>query len=131
MPPTRMDYRWGILGHSQLGASHSRQGLPNQDAIRFFILPDGSPPAILAVADGHGSAKSFRSDVGAALAVSTAEEVCRDFLEGIGDAAPSADSEGAASSKSSRRGSPSGDGGSPGRSGGAVPMGDCGWGFRT
>jgi serine/threonine protein phosphatase PrpC len=90
MPDGRTAYRWGVLGHSQLGASHVRQGLPNQDAIRFYVLPDGSPPVLLAVADGHGSAKSFRSDVGAVMAVETAVQVCRDFLEGIGDAAPSA-----------------------------------------
>jgi serine/threonine protein phosphatase PrpC len=89
MPQRRRDYRWGVLGHSQLGASHVRQGLPNQDAIRSYVLPDGSPPVALAVADGHGSSKCFRSHVGAVIAVETAVQVCRDFLERIGDAAPS------------------------------------------
>jgi serine/threonine protein phosphatase PrpC len=43
----------------------------------------------LAVADGHGSAKSFRSDVGAQFAVETAVEVCREFLEVMQGAAAS------------------------------------------
>jgi serine/threonine protein phosphatase PrpC len=90
MPQGRMAYRWGVIGHSQLGASHVRHGLPNQDAIRSYALPDGSPPVVLAVADGHGSAKSFRSHVGAMMAVETAVQICREFVEGIGDAVPSA-----------------------------------------
>jgi serine/threonine protein phosphatase PrpC len=90
MPPARTDYKWGVIGHSQIGASHTRQGIPNQDAIRFFLLPDGSPPIILAVADGHGSAKSFRSHVGATLAVETAVQVLWQFFDGIGKEVPSA-----------------------------------------
>jgi Protein phosphatase 2C len=90
MPQSLQDCRWGVLGHSQLGASHVRQGLPNQDAFSSYVLPDGSPPAILCLADGHGSAKSFRSDVGAALAVDITMQVCREFLKGISGATPSA-----------------------------------------
>ncbi len=90
MPTVPKDYKWGVLGHSQLGASHVRQGLPNQDAIRYYNLPDGSCPVVVAVADGHGSAKSFRSHVGAAIAAETAVQVCLEFLEGTGDAPPSA-----------------------------------------
>ena len=40
---------------------------------------------LLAVADGHGSAKSFRSDVGSRLAVETALAVCQEFLDSQSD----------------------------------------------
>ncbi len=67
---------WRALGASRRGAAHVRSGLPNQDAL---LLPDleSDPPWILALADGHGSPKSFRSDRGALLAVNTAAAVCR------------------------------------------------------
>ncbi|MFO1433572.1 MAG: PP2C family serine/threonine-protein phosphatase [Candidatus Competibacteraceae bacterium] len=67
---------WRALGASRRGAAHIRNGLPNQDAL---LLPDigSAPPWILALADGHGSPRSFRSDRGALLAVNTAATVCR------------------------------------------------------
>jgi serine/threonine protein phosphatase PrpC len=83
------DCRWRVLAHSQRGASHLRQNVPNQDAIAHSEASDGSPSVVLAVADGHGSAKSFRSDVGARLAVDTAVEVCRTFLDSIRGVEPS------------------------------------------
>jgi hypothetical protein len=67
---------WCAIGASRCGAAHRRTGLPNQDALRLPELPTESP-LILAVADGHGSSKSFRSDRGAQLAVATAQRVCR------------------------------------------------------
>jgi serine/threonine protein phosphatase PrpC len=67
------------------GASHRRSGLPNQDAIKFHAGTDGTPPAVLAVSDGHGSPKSFRSSVGAQLAVEVAVQVTTDFLGGMKD----------------------------------------------
>jgi hypothetical protein len=68
--------RWRAIGKSRRGATHQRTGLPNQDAL---WLPEATLewPLILAVADGHGSSKSFRSDRGAQLAVVTAQTVCR------------------------------------------------------
>ncbi len=87
MPPERKDYRWGVLKHRQMGASHERQGLRNQDAVHVFRPPDESA-VVLAVADGHGSPKSFRSHEGSRLAVEAAVEVCREFFEEIGNATP-------------------------------------------
>jgi serine/threonine protein phosphatase PrpC len=74
--------RWRVVGHSVRGAAHVRAGTPNQDAIHW--LPESSVglPLILAVADGHGSRKSFRSETGARLAVETAAGVINDFLRG-------------------------------------------------
>jgi hypothetical protein len=62
--------RWNALGGSVRGASHLRNGLPNQDAWEFH----DESPWLLAMADGHGSARSFRSDRGAGFAVKLANE---------------------------------------------------------
>jgi len=69
--------RWQCIGASVRGSSHNRTGLPNQDAIRWF--PNSSrqdePSLILAISDGHGSSKSFRSDIGSRIAVEVAGKV--------------------------------------------------------
>lgn len=62
---------WQALGCSVRGASHVRDGLPNQDA----MLLDGEASGVVAaVADGHGGARHFRSADGARLAVAAAHE---------------------------------------------------------
>jgi len=61
--------KWHTLGQSVRGASHFRSGLPNQDAILWHPESGDGPPFIVAVSDGHGSPRSFRSDVGSRLAV--------------------------------------------------------------
>ena len=65
---------WRTLQASVRGAAHRRAGLPNQDAVRIARANDGLS-LIVALADGHGSAKSFRSDRGARLAVDAAHTV--------------------------------------------------------
>jgi len=72
--------KWWCLGESVKGASHVRSGLPNQDAIRWFPESGIGLPLILAVSDGHGSAKSFRSDRGSRFAVETAIKVIQEFF---------------------------------------------------
>jgi serine/threonine protein phosphatase PrpC len=74
--------RWRVVGQSVRGATHERAGLPNQDAIHWLEAGSAGLPLILAVADGHGSHKSFRSETGARLAVETAAQVISDFLRG-------------------------------------------------
>jgi serine/threonine protein phosphatase PrpC len=86
--------QWFCTGRSVRGAAHDRSGLPNQDAIDWYPQSESGLPLILAVADGHGSAKSFRSDRGSQFAVKTAIEVIRNFLvatdlKKIGDLAKS------------------------------------------
>ena len=71
---------WRIIGESQQGASHVRMGVPNQDAILWDKGDDPFPWAVIAVADGHGSPKCFRSKRGASLAVDVAVKVGREFL---------------------------------------------------
>ena len=72
---------WRCFGKSVLGASHISKNLPNQDAIK--ISSSQNLPIILAVSDGHGSAKSFRSDRGSKLAVKTAITVIEDLLPNL------------------------------------------------
>lgn len=78
--------RWRVIGRSVRGAAHVRAGLPNQDAIRWLPESGTGLPLILAVADGHGSARCFRSDVGSRLAVHTATEVVQESLESLPEA---------------------------------------------
>ena len=77
--------RWRVVGASVRGASHVRTGLPNQDAIRWLPESGTGRPLILAVSDGHGSAKCFRSNVGARLAVETATGVIQESLDSLPD----------------------------------------------
>lgn len=66
---------WHILGASIRGASHTRAGRPNQDAIAWHAPTAPHEPAVLAVADGHGSAAYVRSQNGAKLAVQIAVDL--------------------------------------------------------
>jgi Protein phosphatase 2C len=75
--------QWLCTGKSVRGSAHDRSGLPNQDAIAWHPKAKTGAPLILAVADGHGSAKSFRSDRGSRFAVTTAIEVIQEFLLAI------------------------------------------------
>ncbi|HYJ84967.1 MAG TPA: PP2C family serine/threonine-protein phosphatase [Pyrinomonadaceae bacterium] len=74
--------QWQVVGHSVRGASHERSGLPNQDAIRWLPESGAGPSLVLAVADGHGSAKYSRSHVGASLAVETTAQLMYEFVAG-------------------------------------------------
>lgn len=64
--------RWQVIGASVRGASHVRAELPNQDAIAWAPASGRGAAIVLTVSDGHGSAKAFRSDIGARLATQTA-----------------------------------------------------------
>ena len=68
---------WQVMGSSVQGTSHIRQGLPNQDALYYS---EQQAPLVLAVADGHGSAKCFRSQQGAQLAVQCAVLVMQERI---------------------------------------------------
>lgn len=67
---------WRALGASVRGTHHVRRGLPNQDALTWRPSGGAGPAASLAVADGHGSARHFRSGEGAGLAAG----IAADFL---------------------------------------------------
>ena len=76
-----VDAQWLVFGESVQGAAHVRSGKPGQDAICWTGPPEGYASVVLAVADGHGSAKAFRSATGATFAVRSAAQDVRSFLE--------------------------------------------------
>jgi serine/threonine protein phosphatase PrpC len=64
------------------GESHKEKEMPCQDAVFFKQYKNGG---IIAVADGHGSEKHFRSDSGAALAVDIAFNTMLEFTNILAD----------------------------------------------
>jgi hypothetical protein len=72
---------WRVIGESVRGATHERAGTRNQDAIAWSPASGFGPPLILALADGHGSARYVRSHIGARFAVEVALEVLGTFPE--------------------------------------------------
>jgi serine/threonine protein phosphatase PrpC len=79
-PIQGMPIEWQVVGQSVRGATHERNGLPNQDAIYWLPASGRGRSAVLAVADGHGSARYPRSHAGARIAVETAVLLIDDFL---------------------------------------------------
>jgi len=71
--------KWLMMAASVRGATHKRHNIPNQDSIRCYI----SDAVILAISDGHGSKKSFRSDQGSSFAVQIATETIKNFVKSI------------------------------------------------
>lgn len=65
---------WYVVSASVQGAAHKRAGKPNQDAVLDRRADDAWEIVVAAVADGHGSSKSFRSAIGSKLAVESATE---------------------------------------------------------
>ncbi|HEV2371438.1 MAG TPA: protein phosphatase 2C domain-containing protein [Streptosporangiaceae bacterium] len=61
---------WQVLTATQRGVAHDAVGLPNQDAVAVRWL--GGQGVVVAVADGHGHWRHFRSDRGSRLAVAAA-----------------------------------------------------------
>ena len=60
------------------GASHIKKNIVCQDFAK--AIKDHNGNIILALSDGHGSAKYFRSDRGSRIAVEIAEEVLSEFI---------------------------------------------------
>lgn len=67
------------MGKSVQGASHVSSSVPCQDAHHIECLADGT--IVIAVADGHGSAKCVYSDRGARLAADAFVEVILELIE--------------------------------------------------
>ena len=83
-----MSLRWRALSASVQGASHERGGQGNQDAVRLKNPSGAEDVLLLAVADGHGSARSFRSERGSALAAECALRELGRFVRRLGPDAP-------------------------------------------
>lgn len=73
---------WEVITGSVTGADHHDKGLPNQDAAswRHGQLPNH---LVVAVADGHGAPKCFRSQIGARLATQVGIEAGLKFLSSL------------------------------------------------
>lgn len=70
---------WHLFTASAQGAAHRAGGLPNQDAVGSRgDARGGATPLVVAVADGHGDPRHFRSGRGSRLAVDVACELGSD-----------------------------------------------------
>ncbi len=83
-----MSLRWTALSASVEGAAHKRVGHGNQDAVRLKNPSGADDILVLAVADGHGSTRSFRSERGSALAAECALRELSRFTRRLGPDAP-------------------------------------------
>ncbi len=70
---------WHFIGRS-IGSRHKGPGHVNQDAICHVQPGDTALPLLVAVSDGHGSAKHVRSSTGALYAVQAAVEAIQESL---------------------------------------------------
>lgn len=76
---------WQVHTATAIGAGHVRAGHPNEDAVARQLLPPSGGPALLmvAVADGHGDSRHFRSELGAKMAVAAGISAMRDWSPDI------------------------------------------------
>jgi serine/threonine protein phosphatase PrpC len=72
---------WRIIGETVPGASHLRAGIPNQDSILQMRESDRTLPLVVAIADGHGSPKCFRSNKGSRFVVKKSAQIVSEFLD--------------------------------------------------
>jgi Protein phosphatase 2C len=61
--------RWHVSAGNARGAIHRTVGRPNQDSVAHRAGTTRSGETVIAVADGHGHSRHFRSATGSALAV--------------------------------------------------------------
>jgi hypothetical protein len=71
---------WRGLGACVQGARHVKTGEPCQDALGWSLDTRLGPTLVMAVADGHGNKRHFRSADGARLAVEVGTRLLDDFL---------------------------------------------------
>jgi hypothetical protein len=90
VPGTAGDRRvaWRAIVGSARGAAHHLRGLPNQDAAACQDGPGGS--IIVAIADGHGHSRHFRSAEGSALAVNVGSRAAARLAAMLTAAGPAA-----------------------------------------
>ena len=71
-----------IIGTAR-GAAHRATGLPNQDSVAQQAIGGPGGAVVVAVADGHGHERHFRSAAGSALAVDVACRVAPRLAAGL------------------------------------------------
>ncbi|NMO54284.1 protein phosphatase 2C domain-containing protein [Actinoplanes sp. TBRC 11911] len=72
-----------VFGRSVRGASHVRTDMTNQDAMTWSPASGRGQALVVAVADGHGSPKSLRSDRGSRMAAGIAVAVLESMLPAL------------------------------------------------
>jgi hypothetical protein len=70
---------WTWCCHSRVGATHVRMDRGNQD---FCTVQDYANGIVLVAADGHGTPRAFRSDIGSQCACVVAKEMLQGSLQG-------------------------------------------------
>ena len=70
MTSRRDPVAWRVIVGTARGITHETRHLPNQDRAEFRDIPGGG--VVVAVADGHGAVRHFRSSTGSMLAVRAA-----------------------------------------------------------
>jgi hypothetical protein len=76
---------WRAIGKSVRGANHFQTSIPNQDAIGWWTGAQEGLPLIMAISDGHGGERSFRSNRGSKIAVQITLKILQDFIKGLPD----------------------------------------------
>jgi Protein phosphatase 2C len=71
MTSERLPATWRAMIGTARGAAHDARGLPNQDSAESLVIAQAGG-TVVAVADGHGHDRHFRSAAGSKLAVRTA-----------------------------------------------------------
>jgi serine/threonine protein phosphatase PrpC len=72
------DYSYIAGGVSHIGSSHTKKNMVNQDSFGVF---QEETYTMVALADGHGSAMHFRSDIGSKFAIEAAHTILKSFVE--------------------------------------------------
>ena len=70
-----MGQQWKTEGLSVIGAAHVKKGQPNQDSVNFGVGAGEESLAFVSVADGHGSKKYLRSELGSHFATQAIGEI--------------------------------------------------------
>lgn len=71
---------WDITAETVIGSAHRRQNKPCQDDFHYDVRPSSR---CLVVADGHGSAKSPKSELGAQFAARKSIAQLQEFADGV------------------------------------------------
>ncbi|HEY0933167.1 MAG TPA: protein phosphatase 2C domain-containing protein [Trebonia sp.] len=74
---------WQVITGTARGITHVARYLPNQDSVESRVLAPARG-VVVAVADGHGAARHFRSSTGSLLAVRTACTVAAELAAEAG-----------------------------------------------
>jgi hypothetical protein len=84
MTSERLPTAWRAMIGTARGAAHDARGVPNQDSAESLAIAQADG-IVVAVADGHGHDRHFRSAAGSRLAVRTACAVVEELAAGPGN----------------------------------------------